>query len=406
MNKTRQTDKSALHYANLAKKHIEYLAGSIGPRPSCQVEEAQAAQYAIEQLRAYGISKVFQQDFLGAPSAYQRYTLAMTLAALCGLLLSLTGSPIAAVAVMLASALGFSGIILESDFRSNWTRGIIRSRPSQNVIAKIEPSYQDLRDIVLVAHLDTHRTPWFNAFHIGQRLFRASFMTVLFLNSVGFLIGAVFLIAPSNSLRWTAACLSGFLLLIGLFFLQADFTSYSPGAYDNASGVGSVLALAARSRLTPLQHISLWVALTGCEETGSAGMQAFLKEFAARWRDPLIINLDQMGSERLYLRTREGLVLRRFADPDAIRLANNAAHLAGINVIERASQAYSDAAVAMQHHLPSISLGTQPSDPEEMTHRHRMTDRPEHIQWEGLHQIQSLTWTLLRHADELARPGG
>lgn len=51
----------------------------------------------------------------------------------------------------------------------------------------------------------------------------------------------------------------------------------------------------------------VWFVATGAEEVGTAGMKAFLKEYAADLRDAVIINLDNLGSGALCYITSEGM---------------------------------------------------------------------------------------------------
>mgnify|MGYP001078633332 CR=1 FL=1 len=387
-------------FADLARKHIDFLAGSIGPRPSCRDGELEAALYAADQLTRIGIDDVQFQEFNGSPTSYGRYTLAVLITAISGYVFTLAPSDLPAGLLALSGILGLVAVMLESDFRHNWTRWIIPSKNSQNVISKIEAAEQSVRDVIVVAHLDTHRTPWFNASRLGQHLFRYFFRVSIILQAAAFASGGAFLLTRWEPTRWAVLIVSAFLNLIGFLLLQADLSGFSPGAYDNASGVGSALSLAARCVRYPMATITLWIVLTGCEETGSAGMHALLKRCAKTWQDPLIINLDQMGSEQLYIRTCEGFLLRRCTDANTLALARESARRAKVALIERESQAYSDAAVALQFGLPAISLGTQPGDPTEDTHRHRLSDLSEHVKSEGLINTQRLCWALLRTIDE------
>ena len=77
--------------------------------------------------------------------------------------------------------------------------------------------------------------------------------------------------------------------------LHADFTPFSPGANDNASGVAVALALAKELSKKPLSHTEVHLAITGCEEVGAYGMAAFLEQHAA-----------QLGPEAVYHHPRPG----------------------------------------------------------------------------------------------------
>jgi hypothetical protein len=323
----------------------------------------------------------------------------MGLAAISGISFIWSSMPATAISLILTGLLGILAIIQESDFRPNWTHLIIPSRRSQNVTARINASDITMRDIVLVAHLDTHRTPWFNASRLGQYCFRFVFRAAIALLAAHVFLGAAALSPLSLELSWPALASSSLLTLFVLIFLQADLTQYSPGAYDNASGIASLLVLAARLATNPLTNCSVWIVLTGCEETGCAGMRALINKHSRDWQSPLIVNLDQMGSDQLYLRTCEGLLIRRCIQSKIRQLTRSVALSVDDGLIERESQAFSDAAVAHKYGIPAISLGSQPAEPGETTHRHRLSDLPEHIKQDGLVATQRFVWALLQEID-------
>ena len=97
-----------------------------------------------------------------------------------------------------------------------------------------------------------------------------------------------------------------------------------PGANDNASGCGVVAALAAELAAQPLAETRVVILLTGCEEAGTLGAQAFLKERdTTGW---LFLNFDNVGGPGSvrYLR-REGVLTKWDADPGLVSVAEQVA---------------------------------------------------------------------------------
>jgi Zn-dependent M28 family amino/carboxypeptidase len=70
---------------------------------------------------------------------------------------------------------------------------------------------------------------------------------------------------------------------------------YSPGAHDNASGVGVVLALAEHFARNPPQGISLGFLFTGAEETGMHGAAAFAAGLKPG-DGTAVLNFDMVGA--------------------------------------------------------------------------------------------------------------
>ena len=83
-----------------------------------------------------------------------------------------------------------------------------------------------------------------------------------------------------------------------------------PGANDNLSAVGCLVALAEMLRERPVEGLRVWLVSAGAEETFQDGIRAFM----ASHRDELppdstwFLNLDTVGSPRLVLLEGEGPV--------------------------------------------------------------------------------------------------
>jgi hypothetical protein len=290
-------------------------------------------------------------------------------------------------------------MLAESDFTPNWTQWFIRGRPSQNVVGFL-PVHSHEKAVVLTAHIDTHRTPVFNSTRAWQRTYNVVFKVLLGCQVAGSLLNLLPALSGVARFGWLGV-LPGFMLAIGIvLFIHADRTPFSPGAYDNASGVGSVLALAERLTEQPLIRTGVWVACTGCEETGASGMLDLLRVHRRDWQAAVIVNLDQMGLGRLYVRVREGLVIHRRPRSEVLALSRQVQRsLPHLRVLERPSQAFSDAAVAHKLGFSALSLGTMPTAAGEEIHRHQMSDTAEHIRLEALRDTHVYVWELLQAID-------
>jgi hypothetical protein len=390
-----------------AAGHIRWLAETIGPRGSCTPQERQAAEYAAGQLTVTGMEDVQTVPFEGAVSAYTRYALICGLGAAASLAALIIPFPIIASAAALLQLAAAQAMLYESDFRPNWSRLVIPGGQSQNVIARCAASGPARQVVVLLAHLDSARTPSFNASRSGQRLYGVLFRGLFLSFLLAALLSAVLAIQPALPLA--AGLIAAMLLQLCalVLFIFADRAPYSPGAYDNASGAACVLAAASRLQRQPLRSSELWICLTGCEETGAGGAAHLYSKYGKLWRNPWVINLDQFGYENIYLRSEEGLLLRRRTKDECISAASAVAdRLPGINFHLRASQAFSDAAPAYQRGLRAFSFGTSPLDGEVQTHRHRQTDTPEHLSDAALRSNLCYIWNLVRELDDRERQVG
>ncbi len=93
-----------------------------------------------------------------------------------------------------------------------------------------------------------------------------------------------------------------------------------PGASDNATGVAAVLALAERWAADPLDGVEVVCALVGSEESGMAGMRAFLRARALDPASTLVLGLDTLGAGEPIVLEGEWAVLRARYRPQDLAL--------------------------------------------------------------------------------------
>ena len=70
-----------------------------------------------------------------------------------------------------------------------------------------------------------------------------------------------------------------------------------PGASDNASGTAVALQLAAECAAAPLAHTEVDVLITGCEESGLLGAQAYARRHTLRAAETTFLNFDTVGGD-------------------------------------------------------------------------------------------------------------
>ncbi len=184
--------------------------------------------------------------------------------------------------------------------------------------------------------------------------------------------------------------------------LHADFTPFSPGANDNASGVAVSLALAQHLQEIPLAHTETHILLTGCEEVGAYGIAAYLQKHAGQLGpETVYIILDQVGAGRIKFLTADGLLLKHRTHPQALKLAREiVARRPGLGAYEGVGLAYTDALRATKRGLIALTLCTVPADETASgSNWHQMTDTLEHIVPEDLEKTYRFTLELLQSID-------
>jgi hypothetical protein len=380
--------------------HVRYLAQTIGPRGSTTSQETEAARYAAQVLQDAGLEPV-TEPFTSARSAWYPYALFAGLV-LVSELTFWVGERWGAIAALALTLFALASVLLELAFRPNPLRWLLPKGKSQNVWARIRPQGEVREQVVLIGHLDSHRTPLVFSTAGWVRLF--GWLVPVGLVSTLLLAGlfAVGIAAPGGS--WRFLSLPFGLIVLGLFLLtlQADLTPYTAGANDNATGAGIVLSTAERLKGEPLAHTAVWAVLSGCEEVGCYGADAFAQAQGDELGRAAWITLDNVGGSGAgpaYL-TRETFLLTSHSDPDLLALADRVAtRYPELDAYAHAtSGAYTEGAIGAKHGFRVFTLVGYRRDgllPE----WHRPTDVVANVEPDVVERTETFLWELLQEID-------
>ena len=390
-------------YAQSTITFILTLSETIGGRGSCTPDERRAAEYTAEQMRSLGVQDVRLEQYKGAPSTYRPYALAFGVALVGTLGVWLFPGRWTMVLAAALSALGAWAMLAETDFTDNWTRWLLPKGDSQNVLGVIPPVGEVKHRVVLCAHVDTHRTPIFYASKTWNTLFSllvAGSLVSMLISALLYSLGAVF---NWEWVRWIGLIAAAMELFALAMSLHADFTPFSPGANDNASGVGVVLGLAQLLVQQPLAQTEVWLVFTGCEEAAAYGMVSFLDSHAAvLGEETVYIIIDQVGKGNLCYLTADGLIRKHTTHSRALELARQtSAVLPEIKTSEKVGLAYTDAVPATKRGLVALTLcALPPAGSSDTVHWHQMSDTIEHIDPQTLADAHTFTWQILKQIDQ------
>jgi hypothetical protein len=292
-------------------EHIRALAVEIGPRGPTREGERKGAEYAQATFRAAGLATVWD-TFRSARSIFHPHLAGSLLMLVAFAIFPLAGRA-SAIAAAALSVLVIGSESLELGMRGNPLRALIPHGESQNVHAIIPPRGPHERDLILVGHVDTQRTAlvfrtprWVKAYQ--------GFTTVAF---AGFVWQALyFSFASALGLPWLAAIPGAICAaLLAAMCIEAESTTFTAGANDNASGVGMVLALARRLKCEPLEHTRVFAVVTGCEEVQHYGMADFYRRHRAELKDPRAVVFEMLGCAGPSWLVKEGIVVPFRCDP-------------------------------------------------------------------------------------------
>jgi hypothetical protein len=382
------------------KRHVYHLSVEIGPRGSTTPSEQRAADYAAQVYRELGLAPL-TEPFKSARSAWRPFGLGTGLVLLAEVVFWVGGQAGAIVAALLA-LLTLLSLILELSFKPNPLRWLLPRGDSHNVAVRLEPSAQTRRTIVLVGHLDTHRTPlafrseaWF-AFY--QAMTQVTFAAVVLILAVF----GVSIFVAWEPLRPLSLIPSVPVLILFLIALQADFTPYTRGANDNATGAAMVMEFVERLTREPLRHSAVWAVNTGCEEVGAYGAAKWVERHREELDETIYLVLDTVGgpgSGPCYL-TQETLIFPFKSDPELIHLADelSAEHPALGAYPAQQKAAYTEGAIGINAGLRCLTFVNYRPDGV-LPNWHKPTDVFENVDWDVVRRTEAFVWELIQALD-------
>mgnify|MGYP000215213648 CR=1 FL=1 len=299
--------------------HIHYLSETIGPRGSTTPAERLGAEYCRDQFLQLGLSPIWE-EYLSAKSIFTPHLIGAAFFLTAFFIYPLAGSVSAWISAVIA-IIGLSSELLELGFQPNLFRWLTPKARSQNVFTIIPPQGEHLRDVILIGHIDTQRTPLIFKNYRWVEIYK-QFTTIAFvLFAIQIFLSVVGAIFQWNWI-WYAMIPSAIsAILLGLICVQANSTPFTKGANDNASAVGMVLGLANEFKHNPLENTRLYCVITGCEEVQHYGAIDFFKRHRQEMKDPRGIVFELVGCEGPAWCVKEGIIIPFHANPQLVKLA-------------------------------------------------------------------------------------
>ncbi len=290
---------------------VRLLADEVGPRRPTSEAERRAAELLRQGLAERGVEPRLER-FDGYSTFAAPYAAGAAAALAPALLPRRARVSRAALAAAAAAALASEGGLVHTPLS-----GALSRRPSQNLVATIEPAGEPRRTVCLLCHLDTSRS---------GLLFDPRFLPYLTrwlqLQSAATLIQAGEpLLVRSRVGRLVLGACRAVIAAGGALVAERELRGEDvPGANDNASGVAVAAELAIELGAEPLESTRVVLLATGCEEAGVLGAQAFLRSRPTD--DWLFLNFDNIGGPAtLRYLPEEGLARKWRADAALVAIA-------------------------------------------------------------------------------------
>jgi hypothetical protein len=318
-----------------ARPLIEHVVRELASleRPSASDGERRAAEWIASELREAGCREARVEE----ERAHGGYWWPLGLLNAGSALAALLGRRAAALAGGLAAAAIYDDV---SGGRLWFRRRLLPHRPTWNVVAEAgDPDAA--RTIVFIAHHDAAHSGL--VFHPAlprvamKRLPRLhakanQSVPIIFGVFLGPLLLSLWGLLGARLLRGAGAFLS-----LGATAALADIGARRvvPGANDNLSSVGALVALAHLLRERPPRGVRVLLVSTGSEESFMEGMQAFgRRHFRALPRDTTeLVCLECLGSPLLCLVEGEGMLRMRLYPEEARETLAAAAEEAGVPLV-------------------------------------------------------------------------
>ena len=368
----------ALTFGRRAFAHVHHLAGEIGPRPAGSPAEAAAFRYVERCLRGWGYAPVSSPvAFAPAPALTWVYISG-------GLALALGGAFLADLpALALLPAVYIAAL-------PDVAREVVRRRPrtasSQNQLAFTPTTVSNgaAPTLVLCAHVDSAPASAFQArwlVEVHQSLMFVALRAAWALAAL-VILGWLGIGWPATVLAAVGAAaglVGGAWVVLETLAQVLRVGRYSPGAHDNASGVGVLLAVAEHLAAEPPARLRVGFLFTGAEETGLHGAEAAARQAWGPRTAVLSVDMVGAGATLRYI-TRDGALRVRATDErlnDVIAAACPEAR--GLAYPLRSG----DFLPFLRHGVPAGALQTSGSREAETAY-HTVHDTPDVVELEAL----------------------
>lgn len=279
---------------NTIIKHLTFFTTKLPHRGSTTKFEKQAAEYAYKELIAHDYKPIIQ-PFKSAISIYYPallFGIGMLYSIFSFVVNPSNKSALLSMGIIIVSLIN---ILLDSALKTNIFFLLLPKRESQNIITHLSPQEQKKQTLVLIGHLDSHRTPLLFSSPFWVRILKFLVPMAIACSLATCIL--IFLYIISNFVFSYLLVFFGIIFFIFILLMgQADLTPYTTGANDNASGAATVLAFAEYFKKHPLNNTELYFVLSGCEEVGAFGARVFAHEYKKYIPGAYWFTLDGLGA--------------------------------------------------------------------------------------------------------------
>lgn len=263
--------------------------------------EKKAREIVVDEFNKIGFNQVYRDKF--KTSFYNwifiRYIFLITGSALIFLAISIYINPYLTLFVFVLDIyISFSALKRVNSIKLS--KNEIFNYETENIFIKLK-SKKSKANVVFIGHWDSKS----QSFPTSTRIliFLISVLGSLILLIIYFILSLLTIITNFNSplLRNILLDICIIIAIIGAINYFNKTGNESPGAYDNAAAVGTLVELARYYNLNPPNNIDLLFLSTGSEELNLGGAIDFIQKYKDEFdkNSTFFINLDLIGGNEL-----------------------------------------------------------------------------------------------------------
>ncbi len=391
-----------MDWGKKALYHAQQITNASAGRGSATRAEAKAAAYVQQELLKLGLTDLHVQSFTGLRSIWLFLSLAFGLA-LAGhgafwLLKRPLGSVPALIVALAAFVAASYTLWRKSSFQSYALQDSLPHGPSQNVLAIITPLQETHQRVLLTANLDSPRAVWWFAQDVLAQVYKKLAPLAVYGLAGAPLLYALAVFTGWQGLAWLALVPALLHFLVWFTGMTADLGAYSPGANDNASSVGLLLALAERLRQAPLEQTEVWLAFTGCGASGCEGMQTLLAEFGPELKEALFLDFERVGiGDRLVYTQNKGVRRIKPLSAELEKLIRETGQLTGTQPVQVCwAEALGQGQLLSVGGLACVGIRSLRQGSDVAPEGGRLTDTANRLQESALERAQDFAWAVLQ----------
>jgi Peptidase family M28 len=368
--------------------------------------ERRAANMLAGRLRGIGRRAEIEPFF-----AHPEYAIVHLIHAAMGVAGSIIATVQPAIGFTLVLIAAFS-TYLDLNTRFYLVRSLLFRRVSQNVVSPGTRPDAPAR-LILMAHYDAARTGYIFSKASNRirklpertRLTLGPFRLFFWLGLAPLLpiLGARMAGLDPTWLNALQAIPTIVLIVAAFLLIDIALSDIVPGAYDNASGVASVLSAADELTANPPENLDVWVVLAGAEESFCEGSRAFVRSRRKELdrATTAFVNVDSVSFGEVAYEISQGPVVSLPHDAQLIELCE-ALSAAGQSARPIRHPLLDDAMPARVRRMRAITLRTTDENGNLAPWYHTHEDVPERVDAEALTRASDFVVSLARLLDREA----